>query len=145
MARPHGDLKRFRATLLAPDSAIDGAVLVRNGRVAARLWPRLKGLLGTRELLPGDGLLITPCNSVHMIGMRYAIDVLYLDAEERIVGMDERLPPGRIGGLYRGARYVIELPAGTCGELGVEVGHQVAIGPVVPAALPSQAVGTGVD
>jgi uncharacterized protein len=126
---PHGDRKAFGASVPAR-----GAVLVRHGRVASRFWSRLRGLLGTRELLPGDGLLITPCSSVHMFGMRYAIDVLYLDAQDRVVGVDGSLAPGRIGGLYRGARYVIELPAGTCEELGVEVGDAVAIGPPLVGA-----------
>ena len=122
MSKPHGKLKRFRATVPSRD-----LVLVRSGRVAARFWPRLKGLLGTRGLLPGDGLLITPCSSVHMLGMRYAIDVLYLDGQDRVVGIDHALAPGHIGGWHRGARYVIELPAGTCQAAGVAAGDRVAV------------------
>lgn len=124
MAKPHGKLKRFRATVPAR-----GVTLVRNGRVAAWTWPRLKGLLGTHELAPGDGLLITPCSSVHMFGMRYAIDVLYLDAEDRVVGVDHSLAPGRVGRIYRGARYVIELPAGTCAAVSLDAGDCVVVGP----------------
>lgn len=122
MAKPHGKLKRFRATAPAR-----GATLVRDGRVAARFWPRLRGLLGTSGLAPGDGLLITPCSSVHMFGMGYAIDVVYLDGQDRVVGIDHSLAPGRVGRMYRGARYVIELPAGACAEAGLQVGDQLAI------------------
>lgn len=124
MPKPHGQLKRFRATV-----PTRGVTLVRAGRVARWFWPRLKGLLGTRELPPGDGLLITPCSSVHMFGMRYAIDVVYLDGQDRIVGIDHSLAPGRVGRFHRGARYVIELPAGTCQRVGVAVGDHVAVGP----------------
>jgi len=111
LAKPHGKLKRFRATVPAR-----GATLVRAGRVAARFWPRLRGLLGTSGLAPGDGLLITPCSSVHMFGMGYAIDVVYLDGQDRVAGIDHSLAPGRI-----------ELPAGACAEAGLQVGDQLAI------------------
>ncbi|MGC9361257.1 MAG: DUF192 domain-containing protein [Anaerolineae bacterium] len=128
---PHGELRAFAASVPARD-----AVLVRHGRVASRFWSRLRGLLGTHELVAGDGLLITPCSSVHMLGMRYAIDVVYVDDQDRVVGIDPSLAPGKIGGLYRSVRYVIELPAGTCDELGVAVGDVLVISPTLAVPAP---------
>lgn len=55
-------------------------------------WLRLRGLLG-RKLNIDDGLLIIPCNSVHMIGMKYPIDVIYLTKENKIVKIVKNLRP----------------------------------------------------
>ena len=49
--------------------------------VADTFWKRLRGLLGTREWPEGNALLISPCNSVHMFGMKYCLDVLFVDQQ----------------------------------------------------------------
>src|SRR5580658_6350501 len=45
---------------------------------------RMKGLLGRDGLAPGEGLWIKPCEAVHTFGMRFAIDLVYLDRKKRI-------------------------------------------------------------
>ena len=62
-----------------------------------------------------------------MMFMRYPIDVIFLDAEGRVVGLREHLRPWRMTRLYRGARRALELPAGTIAEAGVETGHRLRI------------------
>ncbi len=74
---------------------------------------RFKGLLGVAHLAPGDGLHITPCNSVHTFFMKIPIDVLFLDASQRVVGVAHALAPWRVSQVYFGAKSVLELPAGT--------------------------------
>lgn len=61
--------------------------------VTCNFWQRLRGLLGTKILMEDCGLLIRPCNSVHMLGMRYAIDVVYLDERGIIIKIVENLTP----------------------------------------------------
>lgn len=61
--------------------------------VADTFFTRLKGLLGTKSLPESQGLLLRGCNSVHMLGMRYALDIVYLDRGGIIVKLVENLRP----------------------------------------------------
>ncbi|NOX64132.1 MAG: DUF192 domain-containing protein [Chloroflexi bacterium] len=103
------------------------ATLVERGRVADTFWSRLKGLIGVRELPDGDGLLIMPCNSVHCMFMSIPIDVIYVDADHRIVDIDHAMKPWRVGRPRRQARYVIETPAGMAERVGAQPGDQLRI------------------
>ncbi len=107
--------------------AATGVVLAERLRAAHTHWTRLKGLLGTRRLDPGDGLWLKPCNQVHMIGMRYAIDVVFLNGEGRVVGTASGLQPGRISPRIKEASSVLELPEGTLKRAGVGEGTQIEI------------------
>jgi hypothetical protein len=80
---------------------------------ADSLLLRMKGLLGRKEFRLGQGMILKPCNSVHTLFMRFAIDVLFLDKANSVVGMIEDMKPYRISKIYLKAYYVIELPAGT--------------------------------
>ena len=70
-------------------------------------WLRLRGLLG-RKLKNHQGILITPCNSVHMIGMKYPIDIIYLNKQNIIVRIVENLRPWQFS-ICRQAHKVLEL------------------------------------
>jgi protein-S-isoprenylcysteine O-methyltransferase Ste14/uncharacterized membrane protein (UPF0127 family) len=127
--------------------AVSGAVLADRLRVAATHWTRLKGLLGTRSLEAGEGLWIRPCRQVHMIGMRYAIDVAFLDDERRVVHAIPALAPGKISPRVPAATSVLELPIGTIARSGLAEGARVEIDgevprrPTVAAAGVASAVG----
>ena len=101
-------------------------LLAEGVRVADTFFSRLKGLLGTRELPQGQALWIKPCNSVHMFGMRYAIDVIFVDAQGSVVKLVEDLRPGRITGCS-GASGAIELPSGWVKGVGVSIGDILEI------------------
>jgi protein-S-isoprenylcysteine O-methyltransferase Ste14/uncharacterized membrane protein (UPF0127 family) len=104
-----------------------GAAIAERLRPAHTHWSRLRGLLGTRGLAPGEGLWIKPCNQVHMIGMRYPVDLAFLDDAHRIVRVVHGLRPGRISPRVPEATSVLEIPAGTVAPLGLDAGAQVAI------------------
>ena len=104
-----------------------GQVLAERLRPAHTHWTRLRGLLGTRSLPEGDGLWIRPCRQVHMFGMRYPIDVVFVDADQRVVGLTSDLQPGRVSPKFAGTTSVLELPAGTIVRTGLAVGTQLAI------------------
>lgn len=63
-----------------------------------------------------------------MFFMRFPIDVLYVDKDNVVVRIQHVLKPWRLGPIYtRGARYVVELPAGTLAEAGVQLGDKLLI------------------
>lgn len=74
-------------------------------------WKRLRGLLGRRSLLPGAGVILTPCRSVHTCGMRMPIDIVFVDAGLRVTRVVRELVPWQASGCCR-ARHVVEMAAG---------------------------------
>ena len=93
-------------------------------------WSRFRGLMMRNEsdFQEGAALVIDPCTSIHMFFMRFPIDVLYLDRDNRVVRAQESIKPWRVGPIYtRGARFVIELPAGTIKASQTQKGDQIAI------------------
>jgi uncharacterized protein len=71
------------------------------------------------------GMLIKPCNSVHMFGMRYAIDVVFLDASGAATKLVTNLRPWQMSGSF-GARSALELSAGSIARLRIVVGSKLA-------------------
>jgi uncharacterized membrane protein (UPF0127 family) len=65
---------------------------------------------------------LRPSQGIHTIGMSFAIDALYLDRNNRVVRMYQRLRPGRIAAVSLRARSILELPAGTLSRTQTEVG-----------------------
>lgn len=102
-------------------------VLATRARLARDFWSRLKGLIGTKDLNDGEGLVIMPCNGIHTMFMSFPIDVLYVDAEHRIVDIDIGIPPWKLSLPRRYSRYVIELPAGTVIQTGTAVGDRLSL------------------
>ena len=104
-----------------------GVNLAYRGRVAANAWLRAKGLLGTKRLPEGEGLLIRPCRQIHTFFMAYAIDVLFVDANGEVVAVCESLPPFRVSRRVARASFVIELPAGAIARSGTRIGDVVTV------------------
>ena len=78
--------------------------------VAARPLSRLLGLALLSRERAGAGLLIPHCRSVHTFGMRFRLDLVFLDAEGRVVELRRAVPPGRFI-RCSGAMAVLELPS----------------------------------
>lgn len=92
---------------------------------------RFVGLMGRRELPMGEGLLISPCNSIHTFFMRIAIDAAFLDAGGTVLKRYDALPPWRATTIHFKAQSVLELPAGTLAASGTSEGdvlHFEALG-----------------
>ncbi len=102
-------------------------VLADRLRVADTFWTRLRGLLGTTGLAQGEGLWIRPCNQVHMFGMRYPIDLVFLDDASQVLQVVHALQPNRVSPRVPGATSVLELPAGTIAPTGLTVGARVDV------------------
>jgi len=101
------------------------AVVGQRIRVADKAFARLVGLLGTKSLEPGCGLLIEPSSGIHTFGMRFPIDVVSLDAQMRVLGTWEKLGPWRFAAIHWRTRRVLELPAGTIRSSWIERNDQL--------------------
>lgn len=90
----------------------DGGVLIAEVDVAARMWDRMRGLLGRADLPPQRALLLPGCGNVHTIGMHFALDIVFLDRCMGVVRPVWDVAPGRIvTGGFR-ARQTLEMAAG---------------------------------
>jgi len=74
---------------------------------------RVKGLLGRKDFRPPEALIIQPCNSIHTFFMRFTIDVLFVDKNNKVIKSIPHLKPFRFTLIYFKASSAIELPAGT--------------------------------
>jgi uncharacterized protein len=96
--------------------------LLRNGEriapveIAASLWARARGLLG-RDGIEG-AILLTPCSSIHTLGMRFGIDVAYLTKDLRIISTAQ-VPPNRLCMVRLRSRHVLEAELGKFTEWGI--------------------------
>jgi uncharacterized protein len=85
--------------------------------VATGFRSRLRGLAWRDRSQAPPGLLIPRCSSVHTFGMRFDLDVYFLDRSGRVLSLRRGVPPRRV--LWcRGASAVLEIPAGEGGEFG---------------------------
>lgn len=105
-----------------------GETLAETVRIADRFRTRLVGLLGTRFLPDGHGLLIQPGGGVHTIGMRYMIDVMFLDADNTVLGLCAEVAPNRFRMAPRGCAAVLEVGAGCIGHHGIQPGERLVFG-----------------
>lgn len=102
-----------------------GILLLPEAEVADSFWRRLIGLMGRKQLSDGSGLIIKPCNSIHMIGMRFPIDVIFVDEGDQICHIIQGMRPMQISPIIWNAKYVIEAPSGTVFKYGVEFRDQI--------------------
>jgi uncharacterized protein len=100
------------------------SVLAESAAIADSGAKRQKGLLGRDSLPAGSGLWIVPCEGVHTCGMRFAIDVLYLDRKKRVRKVRKTMVPWRFS-ICLLAHSVLELPAGVIQQSGTEPGDQL--------------------
>lgn len=113
-----------------------GTVLATRLEVAASAPKRSKGLLGRDGLALGEGLWIIPCESVHTFFMRFPIDLVYLDRNNKIKKVRSAVGPWRISACLS-AHSVLELPAGTIRTTQTQPGDTLEF-----SEAPSQADGT---
>jgi uncharacterized membrane protein (UPF0127 family) len=92
--------------------------------VAGDAASRRKGLLGRKTLMDGEGLWIVPCEAVHTFGMRFSIDLVYLDRNKRVKKVRHSVPAHRLSACFS-AHSVIELAAGSVRRTGTKAGDEL--------------------
>jgi uncharacterized membrane protein (UPF0127 family) len=113
-----------------------GTQLAERLENGSSFWAKFMGLMGRAALPDGDGLWLPGENGIHMLFMRFSIDVLFVaqpssgaDRPRRVLSMRRAVPPWR-GVVWRvgGAKGVLELPVGTIDKSGTTVGDEIYIG-----------------
>lgn len=104
-----------------------GSTLASDCRVADTFLKRFKGLMGMKILESNSGLLISPCNSIHMCFMKFPIDAVFLDKNNFVLYMVDTLKPWRVSKIITKAHSVLELPAGTIKASGTQCGDQLKL------------------
>jgi len=103
---------------------------------AGGLSGQSRGLLGRDRLEPGTGMLFengrfTPFMWMHMLFMRFAIDIVFLGRGNTVVKINRRLKPWHFSSIVFGASRALELPAGAADESSTQVGDQITFEPAV--------------
>jgi len=105
-------------------NATRNTIVATGADVADTSAKRRVGLLKKDKLDAGEGLWITPCESVHTFFMKFAIDLVYLDNKRKVRKVRQAVPPWRISGCFA-ARSVLELPSGAAAASSTQPGDQL--------------------
>lgn len=108
------------------------SVLATFAEVADHGAKRSKGLLGRDGLAAGEGLWIVPCEAVHTFGMRFAIDLVYIDRKKRVRKVRSGVRPWRMSACLA-AHSILELPSGTVRETRTVPGDMLEFSPASSA------------
>lgn len=117
-----------RALRNAENGELTGSVSIARGPVG-----RAIGLLLTKSLLPGEGMWFEPCAAIHTLGMRYAIDVVFLDLYGTVIQTIENVMPNRAAITCLKARVTVEFGAGTLACVRAERGDRLYLAEALPS------------
>jgi uncharacterized protein len=114
-----------------------GTTLAERLENGASFWAKFMGLMGRASLPAGQGLWLPGENSIHMLFMRFPIDLVFVSPPEggatgkrRVISVRRAVPPWRgVVWYVGGAKGVLELPVGTIEATGTAVGDEIAIDP----------------
>ena len=95
--------------------------------VAKSFLDRMKGLIGAPPLQAGEGFLLPGCMGIHMFGMGYPLDVIYLDRNSIAIAVLENIKPNSFGPVKFTSCAVLELPVGTIRKSKTQLGDQIAV------------------
>jgi len=105
-------------------NASKGTLVADRAEIADSSAKRKTGLLKHTKLENGEGLWIVPCEAVHTVGMKFAIDVLFLDKKRRVLKIRHAMPRWRLAGSLF-AHSVLELPSGAAAATETVKGDQL--------------------
>ena len=102
--------------------------IVARCALSNNLWTRGKGLLGRDDLPEGEGILLVPGASIHMFGMKFRIDAVFLTRDDIVTDWTENLAIGKTYTSKNGAgkaHSTLELRAGTVARVGLQIGDKI--------------------
>jgi len=95
--------------------------------IADTFLSRLIGLLNKKELPDNTGLWIIPCNSIHTFGLKFNIDVIFLNKDNVIVYLIENMDKNKMSPIIFPAHSVLEVVPGSIKDSGTATGHKIAV------------------
>jgi len=132
--RPSGgqDSQAPRPRVLRARNETRSTILCDRLEDAGGLGGKSRGLLGRKGLESGHGMLfirgrLEPFMWMHMFFMQFAIDIVFLDRDQRVIRINHRLKPWRVSSMVFGARSALELAAGDAVRSGTLVGDVLII------------------
>lgn len=105
----------------------NNVVLANEARVADTFWKRLVGLLNCNSLGKEEALILRPCSSIHTFFMRFPIDVLFLDKNNKVIGLLYEFKAFRVSRIYFDASLAIEFASGTLKPAQAKLGNSIKI------------------
>ena len=100
-----------------------GRVLADKAMLTDAVSERITGWIGKPSAEPGEGLLIAPCASIHTLGLKFTLDAVFLDSDNRVTRIVQHVKPGRFAwGAFKNLCFtwrsqVLELPDGAADGL----------------------------
>lgn len=102
-------------------------ILCRRALLADSFGRRALGLMFRKKWEDFDGFVLSPCGAIHTFWMRMAIDVCFLDRDQRVVKVVHGLQPWRLANGGKGSFATLELPVGSLARDGTCPGDQIKI------------------
>jgi uncharacterized protein len=94
---------------------------------ADKFLTRLVGLLKRKKLGPEEAIWLVPSKGIHTVGMKFSIDVVFLDKDKKVVALIPAMAPYRMSGIHLLANSVLELPTGAIRKSRTEIGDQLDV------------------
>lgn len=108
-------------------NATTGQVVASDVKVAESWIDRMTGFLRRRQVAPEEGLFFKDCSIIHTMGMRAAIDVVFLDSQNRVLRIVCSVRPNRFALACAGASAVVELGSGALESSDVLTGDRLTL------------------
>jgi len=102
-------------------------ILAHKGVIADSFSSRIKGLLGREALEKSEALVLSNCRQIHMFFMRFAIDVVFLDKDHKVVGLVKNILPFHCSPIFWHAHLAVELPAGAIQSTNTQINDIIKI------------------
>ena len=95
---------------------LNEGIIANKVRVASGVFDRMLGLMFSKNLGDWDGLLISPCRSIHTFFMRYDLDVIFLNKENKVIKIIRNMKPWRLSWIYFRSDHVLEMAGGSLSQ-----------------------------
>ena len=123
----HTVLHLSQQAKLTQGHTLTATVVYTQVGLANTMASRLVGLLRHTHLQPEQGLWITPCHSIHSVGMRFAFDAAFIDAHGKVLHRVEAMRSLRLSPIVKGAVAVLEVPAHSLAKHGITEGDTLVL------------------
>lgn len=97
-------------------------LLIQEVENANHFFRRFMGLMYRKRMNDNHGLLLTPCNEIHTFGMKFDIDTITLDENNKVLFVDRSVPPNKVRKKVKNGYKVLEVCAGIAEKIGIAEG-----------------------